>query len=191
MPIKLFLAILIIVSLAISRGYGIQLKYSILNDQPKQQFYPPFLLMWFNNSCLVCLLAKSVWAFPVYFSDNLLSSLFYVCQNFLFEFFSSNYWPFFTNFQQIQVQNWVSLILFYFFQKNHSKFLCAQFIFLLLFNVNNYTNSLSLGRISTSAALSIHSLEVSIVYILGRFFLKEQFFLLKVKCFLIIYKCFQ
>jgi hypothetical protein len=46
--------------------------------------------------------------------------------------------------------------------------------------VGNYSYALSLGKITSSAALTIRSFEVSVVYLLGRLVLKERFFVLKV-----------
>lgn len=46
-------SVITILCVAISTGYGSQVKYSLLNDNPAH-FYPPYTMMWFNNSCLVC-----------------------------------------------------------------------------------------------------------------------------------------
>ena len=48
---RLFWSCVIFLCVTISTGYGSQLKFSVLTSAP-DHFYPPFLMMWFNNCCL-------------------------------------------------------------------------------------------------------------------------------------------
>ncbi|CAK5107877.1 unnamed protein product [Meloidogyne enterolobii] len=60
-------------------------------------------------------------------------------------------------------------------------FFLKEFFFLCLYTFGNYSYALSLGKISSSAALTIRSFEVSIVYIFGRIVLKDKFNIFKVR----------
>uniref|UniRef100_A0A914LB20 Uncharacterized protein n=1 Tax=Meloidogyne incognita TaxID=6306 RepID=A0A914LB20_MELIC len=59
-------------------------------------------------------------------------------------------------------------------------FFLKEFFFLCLYTFGNYSYALSLGKISSSAALTIRSFEVSVVYIFGRIVLKDKFNIFKV-----------
>uniref|UniRef100_A0A915P5Y7 EamA domain-containing protein n=2 Tax=Meloidogyne TaxID=189290 RepID=A0A915P5Y7_9BILA len=58
-------------------------------------------------------------------------------------------------------------------------FFIKEFFFLCLYTFGNYSYALSLGKISSSAALTIRSFEVSVVYIFGRIVLKDKFNIFK------------
>uniref|UniRef100_A0A1I8BNQ2 EamA domain-containing protein n=1 Tax=Meloidogyne hapla TaxID=6305 RepID=A0A1I8BNQ2_MELHA len=58
-------------------------------------------------------------------------------------------------------------------------FFLKEIFFLCLYAFGNYSYALSLGKISSSAALTIRSFEVSVVYIFGRLVLKDNFNIFK------------
>ncbi|KAF7633524.1 hypothetical protein Mgra_00007105 [Meloidogyne graminicola] len=147
-----FWSFITIFAVAISTGYGSQVKYSLLNDNPKH-FFAPYTMMWFNNCCLVI-------CFPVYLfyekvikkSQHSISQI--TCSS--AHLFSGKDGSF-----------------------KFSSFLFKELFFLFLYVCGNYSYALSLGKITSSAALVIRSFEVSVVYIFGRIVLKDKFNIFK------------
>ncbi|KAL3077202.1 hypothetical protein niasHS_013191 [Heterodera schachtii] len=144
---RLFWSCFVVLCVAISTGYGSQLKFSLLNTA-SDHFYPPFLLMWLNNCCLII-------CFPLYL---------------IFERAKSK------DRSVREITNESARIVA---EKGAKSGLAKEVFFLLLYTVGNYSYALSLGRITSSAALSVRSMDVSLVYLLGHFILCERFVGLK------------
>nr|CAD2173392.1 unnamed protein product [Meloidogyne enterolobii] len=141
---RIFWSIITILSVAISTGYGSQVKYSLLNDDPTH-FFPPYTMMWFNNCCLII-------CFPLF--------LFYE------KCIKKNQMPL----KEITIKS--SRIF------SDDGFRFGIFLFVPL-HFWQLLLCLSLGKISSSAALTIRSFEVSVVYIFGRIVLKDKFNIFK------------
>uniref|UniRef100_A0A914L3N9 Sugar phosphate transporter domain-containing protein n=1 Tax=Meloidogyne incognita TaxID=6306 RepID=A0A914L3N9_MELIC len=160
---RIFWSIITILSVAISTGYGSQVKYSLLNDDPKH-FFPPYTMMWFNNCCL--LKPETDWR---------LSGKVIIC------------FPLFLFYEKCIKKNQMSLKeitikssrIFSDDGFRFGPFFIKEFFFLCLYTFGNYSYALSLGKISSSAALTIRSFEVSVVYIFGRIVLKDKFNIFK------------
>ncbi|KAL3077047.1 hypothetical protein niasHT_035881 [Heterodera trifolii] len=141
-----------------------QLKFSLLNTA-SDHFYPPFLLMWLNNWCLAC-------PFVPFRTFSATSFLQIIC------------FPLYLIFERAkskdrsvrEITNESARIVA---EKGAKSGLAKEVFFLLLYTVGNYSYALSLGRITSSAALSVRSMDVSLVYLLGHFILHERFVDLK------------
>uniref|UniRef100_A0A914HR08 EamA domain-containing protein n=1 Tax=Globodera rostochiensis TaxID=31243 RepID=A0A914HR08_GLORO len=145
--LRLFWGCLVVLCVAISTGYGSQLKFSLLNSATAH-FYPPFLMMWFNNCCLII-------CFPLYL---------------IFERIKS---------KERSVREITAECAQIIAENGLRSGLGRELFFLLLYTIGNYSYALSLGRITSSAALTVRSFDVSLVYLLGHLILSERFITLK------------